>query len=75
MKKFFLILLLTNLSLWAKETELVRSDPLLIPWLVVSLVLLGVLFWAMNRALKSREAKYRYIITVVFVLLVLLIFI
>lgn len=75
MRRAFLFSLLSNISLFAQNQELVKPDKLLLFWLLASLGLMGVLFWAMNKALKTREAKYRYIIVGVFLLLVLLIFI
>jgi hypothetical protein len=75
MRRAFLFSLLSNISIFAQNQELVKPDKLLLFWLLASFGLMGVLFWAMNKALKTREAKYRYIIVGVFLLLVLLIFI
>ncbi len=63
MRKIALISLLSNLSLFA--TEKLNADasmPWLLPWLISTLILMGILFWGMYKAMKTKNPKYGYVI-------------
>ena len=76
MRKIALISLLSNLSLFA--TEKLNADdsmPWLLPWLLSSLLLIGVLFWSMYKAMKTKNPKYGYVIFLSIILMAVLSFI
>lgn len=62
MRKVFLFSLLSNISLFAENLEINQSMPWLIPWLLSSFAILGLFFWSIYKALKTKNAKYGYMI-------------
>ncbi len=74
MKKIAIFSLLSNLSLFALETEQVKPDPLMLPWLIGSLIAIFVMIWAMYKAVKTKNLKYGYLILAMGVLFVGLLF-
>ncbi|NOZ90200.1 MAG: hypothetical protein GXO60_02820 [Epsilonproteobacteria bacterium] len=76
MRRFFIVSLLSNLFLFANNLSADKQPefPPLI-WLVVALLLIGVLFWSFYKALKSRNPKYGYLITLIVLLLGAMLFV
>jgi uncharacterized BrkB/YihY/UPF0761 family membrane protein len=71
----FLFSLLSNLVLSAEKIPQVdESMPWMLPWLLSSLALVGVVFWAIYKAMKSKNPKYGYVIVVAILLMVGLLF-
>ncbi len=63
MRKIVLFSLLSNLSLFAtEELKVDDSMPWLLPWLISMLLLMGVFFWGMYKAMKTKNPKYGYVI-------------
>ncbi|SFV52219.1 hypothetical protein MNB_SV-12-472 [hydrothermal vent metagenome] len=76
MKKIALISLLSNITLFAEQTKQIdESMPWLIPWLVSSLLVIGLLFWSFYKAIKTKNPKYGYVILLAILLLVGLMFV
>jgi len=75
MIRFFLISLLSNITLFAEKTKPVdNSAPWMLPWLISSLLAVGVVFWGIYKAMKSQNPKYGYVILAGMVILVGLLF-
>ena len=67
---FFVISLLSNISLFAEDLKVDESMPWLMPWLIVTLLLVGLFFWAIYKAMKTQNAKYGYLIFFTLLLMV-----
>ncbi len=74
MKKIAIFSLLSNLSLFAIETEQVKPDPLLLPWLIASLIAIFIMIWAMYKSVKTKNPKYGYLILAMSLLIIGLLF-
>jgi uncharacterized membrane protein YhaH (DUF805 family) len=76
MKKIALISLLSNITLFAKQTKQIdESMPWMLPWLVASLLSVGLVFWGIYKSMKTQNHKYGYVILLGMLLLVGLLFI
>jgi hypothetical protein len=75
MKKFLLISLLSNITLFANKIPNQQSilPPLI--WLTATFSLIGILFWSFYKALESKNPKYGYIIALIIILIGGLLFI
>ena len=62
MIKILLLLSVLNISLFAEMLPEENSMPWLIPWLGSSLLLIGVCFWGIYKAMKTKNPKYGYLI-------------
>ena len=67
-----LISILSNISLFASNRD---ATPILLPWLIIYLILISILFWLFYKALKTKKKKYRYMIIFIFILMIILAFI
>ena len=76
MKKVLTVSFLSSLSLFAKETlQVDNSMPWMTAWLIASLMVVGLMFWSMYKAMKTKNPKYGYGIALAIVLMVGLMFI
>jgi len=76
MRKMVSISLLSNLFLFASENlKIDESMPWMLPWLIVALLIVGLFFWAMYKAIKTKNPKYGYIILLATLLMVGILFI
>jgi len=75
MKRFFLISLLSNITLFANKIPNQQSTLPPLIWLTVTFSLIGILFWSFYKALKSKNPKYGYIIALIIILIGGLLFI
>jgi hypothetical protein len=75
MRKIASILLLSNIYLFAEQIKQIdESMPWMLPWLVASLLSVGVVFWGIYKSMKTQNPKYGYVILVGMVILVGLLF-
>ncbi|NEW60178.1 hypothetical protein GSY74_02680 [Sulfurovum sp. bin170] len=76
MRKLALISLLSSISLFAEQVKQIdESMPWMIPWLISSLLVIGLLFWSFYKAMKTKNPKYGYVILLAMLLLVGLMFV
>jgi len=76
MRKIAFVSLLSNLSLFASEKLKVDdSMPWMLPWLISTLLLVGLFFWGIYKAMKTKNPKYGYVIFISILLMVGLLFI
>jgi len=76
MRKSLAISFLTTLSLFGKEELIVdNSMPWMGAWLIVSLMVVGLMFWSMYKAMKSKNPKYGWVMALSLVLLTVLLFV
>ncbi|HHH19211.1 MAG TPA: hypothetical protein ENK86_01685 [Campylobacterales bacterium] len=77
MKRWFIISLISNLTLWANPNaqQLEPSMQGLMPWLVGFFVIIGVLFWSFFKAMQTKNPKYGYVILVAVLLMIGMFFI
>ena len=71
MKKVWTVSLLSSLSLFATEAPHVDSSMGWVTiWLLVSLMVIGLMFWSMYKAMKTKNPKYGYGIALSVILMV-----
>ena len=71
MKKVLTVSFLSSLSLFSKETlQVDNSMPWMTAWLIASLMVVGLMFWSMYKAMKTKNPKYGYGIALSVVLMV-----
>ncbi len=75
MRKIVLFSLLSNLSLHAENLKVDESMPWMFPWLIGALLIVGLFFWAMYKAMQTKNPKYGYIILLATFLMVGILFI
>jgi len=76
MRKIVSISLLSNILIFATEKlQIDESMPWLFPWLLLSLLMVGLFFWGIYKAMKTKNPKYGYIIVLALLLMVGLLFI
>jgi len=75
MRKIAFISLLSTISLFAEQTKQIdESMPWMLPWLVASLLSVGLVFWGIYKSMKTQNYKYGYFILVGMLILVGLLF-
>jgi len=76
MRKIAFISLLSNISLFATEKlQVDESMPWMFSWLISSLFMVGLFFWAIYKAMQTKNPKYGYIIVLALFLMVGILFI
>ena len=76
MKKLLILLFLNSLSLFAKEELVVNNSmPWMMGWLTVSLMLVGLMFWSIYKAMKTKNPKYGYGMALAIILMIILLFV
>ena len=70
-----IFLFLTPFSLFAEGLKVDNSMPWMIPWLVGTLILVALFFWGIYKAMKTKNAKYGYLIFFTLLLMVVALFI
>ena len=76
MRKIAFISLLSNLSIFASEHMKVdESMPWMFSWLVGTLLIVGLFFWAMYKAMQTKNPKYGYVIVLAALLMIGILFI
>ncbi len=76
MIRVFTLSLLTTLSLFAKEELMIdNSMPWMRGWLVASLFTVGLMFWSIYKAMKTKNPKYGWGMGLSLVLMTVLLFI
>ncbi len=75
MRKIAFVSLLSSMTLFAENIKQVdESMPWLVPWLIASLVSVGVVFWGIYKSMKTQNPKYGYVILIGMLILVGLLF-
>ncbi len=75
MRKFLSISFLTTLSLFGKKELIVdNSMPWMMGWLILSLLAVGLMFWSIYKAMKTKNPKYGWGMALSIVLLIVLLF-
>jgi len=76
MRRVFMILFLTNMTLFAEEKQLIvdNSMPWMTLWLIASLSVIGLLFWSIYKAMKTKNPKYGWGMGLSILLMVVLLF-
>ena len=64
------VLLFLNSSLFSETLKVDNSMPWMVSWLLGSLLLVGLFFWAIYKAMKTKNAKYGYVIFLSLLLMV-----
>jgi len=72
MIKIFFISLLSNIILFAEQTKPI--DKFMFPWLVASILSIGLVFWGIYKSMKTQNPKYGFVILVGMLILVGLLF-
>jgi len=75
MIRTILFFIFFNASLVAETLKVDNSMPWMISWLIGSLLLVGVFFWSIYKAMKTKNAKYGYLIFLSLLLMVGLLFV
>ena len=75
MIKALSMFLFFTFSLFAETLKVDNSMPWMISWLLGSLLLVGVFFWAIYKAMKTKNAKYGYVIFLSLLLMIGLLFV
>jgi len=76
MRKLLTLSLLSNISLLAKEELIVdNSMPWMMGWLIASLMVVGLMFWSIYKAMKTKNPKYGWGMVLAIVLMVVLLFV
>ncbi len=76
MRRVLIFFLLTTLSLFAKEELMVdNSMPWMIWWLVASLFTVGLMFWSIYKAMRTKNPKYGWGMALSILLMIVLLFI
>ena len=71
MRKIVIGLLLSSLSIFATEAPHVDSSMQWVTsWLLASLFVIGLMFWSMYKAMKTKNPKYGYGIALSVILMV-----
>jgi hypothetical protein len=72
-----MIFLLGSTTLLLASIQTPTHQPLFNPliWLVLSLILVGILFWSFYKAIKSKNPKYGYLMAIILLILSVLLFI
>jgi len=76
MRRVFMILFLTNMTLFAEQKQLIvdNSMPWMTLWLIASLSVIGLLFWSIYKAMKTKNPKYGWGMGLSILLMVVLLF-
>lgn len=61
MRKILFFSLLSNITLFAENLKIDESMPWMLSWLIVTLLIVGLFFWSIIKAFKTKNAKYGYI--------------
>jgi len=75
MIKALFLFILFNISLFAEKLQVDDSMPWMVSWLVGSLLLVGLFFWGIYKAMKTKNAKYGYVIFLSLLLMIGLLFV
>ena len=76
MRKLLIVLLLSNILLFAKESlQIDNSMPWMMTWLIASLMVVGLMFWSIYKAMKTKNPKYGYGMALAIFLMIGLMFI
>jgi len=76
MRRVAFLSFLSSITLFAEGTKKIdESMPWMLPWLVSSLLMVGVVFWAIYKAMKTKNPKYGYVIAFAILLMVGMMFI
>lgn len=62
MRKILFFSLLSNIPIFAENLKVDKSMPWMLPWLIISCFIVGLFFWSIYKALKTKNAKYGYLI-------------
>jgi len=77
MRKALIFSLLSNLFLFAQETSNTVAEPMSISllWLIISLLIVGLFFWAIYKLMTTKNPKYGYVLLLAGVLMLASVFI
>jgi hypothetical protein len=77
MRKVLVISLLSNLSIFAQGANNGVAEPMSISllWLILSLLIVGLFFWAMYKLMATKNPKYGYVLLLAGVLMLASVFI
>ena len=76
MIRVFAFSLFTTISLFAKEELMVdNSMPWMMGWLVASLFTVGLMFWSIYKAMRTKNPKYGWGMGLSIILMIVLLFI
>ena len=77
MRKVFISLFLSNLSIFAKEVSSTSAEPITISliWLILSLLIVVLFFWGIYKLMTTKNPKYGYILLLSGVLMLASVFI
>jgi len=76
MRKFFTVSFLTTISLFSKEELMVDGSMAWLRWwLIASLLAVGLMFWSIYKAMKTKNPKYGWGMALSLVLLTILLFV
>ena len=77
MRKLLTTLWMGNLALFAETLPATAEQPISISllWMILSLLIVGLFFWGMYKAMTTRNAKYGYVILLSGILMLASVFI
>jgi hypothetical protein len=77
MRKALIFSLLSNLSLFAQGVSTPVAEPMSISllWLILSLLIVGLFFWAIYKLMTTKNPKYGYVLLLAGVLMLASVFI
>ena len=76
MIKILTLLLLSNIFIFADNSKQIgESMPWMLPWLLASLLTVGLIFWGIYKSMKTQNYKYGYVILLGILILIALLFI
>ena len=77
MRKLFIFSLLSTITLFSKEELMVvdNSMPWMMGWLIASLLVVGLMFWSIYKAMKTKNPKYGWGMGLSLLLMVVLLFV